>query len=305
MSDNQNTGLVAAVDRAVEFKAFGSEETVRLSIRIVQDTVCNPTKSGVKCSEKQATYFMLMCRARGLNPFEGDAYLIGYDGKNGPEFSLITAHQAFLKRAELHPEFDGMESGVIVLNDGKLIEREGDFTLDSDTLQGGWATVFFKNRKHPIRRKLNLKTFNKGYSQWAANPAGMIVKCAEADALRSAFPTKLGGLYLAQEREFQPEIVMPPEPAQERSKAETESMKPTAQESAADQSTATLFDEAAKVGVTFQDIIQWGDETGNIPDATSIPSEEEFPANIAKRLLRAKDSMFKAILSRKQKELKV
>ena len=28
----------------------------------------------------------------------------------------------------------------------------------------------------------------------------MIVKCAEADALRSAFPTHLGGLYLAEER---------------------------------------------------------------------------------------------------------
>jgi hypothetical protein len=38
---------------------------------------------------------------------------------------------------------------------------------------------------------------------WKRDPAGMICKCAEADALRSAFPTLLSGMFLAEEREVQ------------------------------------------------------------------------------------------------------
>merc|ERR1711991_914366 len=58
--------------------------------------------------------FLMLCRARKLNPFEGDAYLVGYDSKDGAKFSLITSHQALLKRAELCQQFDGMESGLIL-----------------------------------------------------------------------------------------------------------------------------------------------------------------------------------------------
>lgn len=44
-----------------------------------------------------------------------------------------------------------------------------------------------------------MERFNKGFAQWAVDPAGMICKCAEADALRSSFPTLLGGLYMRDE----------------------------------------------------------------------------------------------------------
>ena len=131
----------------------------------------------------------MLCKAKRLNPFEGDAYLIGYDSKDGPSFSLITAHQAFLKRAECNDEYDGMESGVIVSNGGSLVDRIGDFTMDDDKLVGAWARVHFKNRGHAMEKRVKLTTFNKGFGRWNIDPAGMIVKCAEADALRSAFPT--------------------------------------------------------------------------------------------------------------------
>jgi len=143
--------------------------------------------------------FLMMCRARKLDPFEGDSFFIGFDTQDGPRFSLITAHQAFLKRAELNPEYDGMESGVIVIRDNAAIELEGDFHLDSDTLVGGWCRVYFKNRSKPMFKRVKLTTFNKGTQLWASNPSGMITKCAEADALRSSFPTLLGGLYLKEE----------------------------------------------------------------------------------------------------------
>ncbi len=64
---------------------------------------------------------------------------------------------------------------------------------------GGWATVFFKNRKQPMNKRVRLKRFQKAWGIWQEDPAGMICKCAEADALRSSFPTMLGGLYLREE----------------------------------------------------------------------------------------------------------
>ena len=48
-----------------------------------------------------------------------------------------------------------------------------------------------------------------------------------------------------------------------------------------------LSDMLAKDGMTFDDLVKWGDETGNIPDARSIASFDEIPKAVAVRLLRA------------------
>jgi phage recombination protein Bet len=183
----------------VEFVPFGTKDKISLTIEIVKRLIAVKTKQGKTCSDEDAFKFMLMCQARKLNPFEGDAYLIGYDSQAGPSFSLITAHQAFLKRAELHEEFDGMESGTIVQREGKVIDLVGDWHMPNDSILGGWATVFFKHRAHPMTKRVRLARFNKNYGIWRDDPAGMIVKCAEADALRSSFPTMLGGMYITEE----------------------------------------------------------------------------------------------------------
>lgn len=185
--------------KLIEFVPFGAKDAIQLSVAIVKRLVAVRTKTGKECSNDEAIKFMLMCQAKKLNPFEGDAFLIGYDTQDGPKFSLITAHQAFLKRAEVHQEFDGMESGVIVQRQGELLDLLGDWHMPNDVVLGGWATVFFKNRSHPMKKRLRLSRFNKGFGIWRDDPAGMIVKCAEADALRSSFPTMLGGMFIREE----------------------------------------------------------------------------------------------------------
>lgn len=198
---SKETAIVKTEEKVMEFVPFGSDDKIKLSIAIVKNLVAVKTKSGATCSDNDAIKFMMMCQARRLNPFEGDSFLIGYDGKDGPTYSLITAHQAFLKRAELHPEYNGMKSGVIVGRKDQVLDLEGDFYLEGDTVMGGWATVYFKNREHPMNKRVRLKRFQKQFGIWQEDPAGMIVKCAEADALRSSFPTMLGGLYLREEVE--------------------------------------------------------------------------------------------------------
>lgn len=215
--------IEALLRKEFTFKPFLQEEPLTLTPQSVMRFIATKTKSGHECTVEQATKFCMLCKARGLNPWEGDAFLTGYDTKDGPQFSLITAYQAFLKRAEVHPEFDGFECGITVRRkladaDGNVstqtLDLDGEILEPSDNLIGAWARVHRKNRKIPAYRRVNLAAFDKGYSRWNADKAGMIVKCAAAKALRESFPNALGGMYIAGEM---PEGEQPTEAAEEKS----------------------------------------------------------------------------------------
>lgn len=210
----QSAVAVVDAEKPVTYLAFASNVEVRLTPRMVIDFLCIPTRNGTKCNIADAVKYMKMCEARRLNPWEGDAFLQGYEGDGGIKFNLITAHQAFLKRAEVSEHYDGKQSGVVVMvkeGDGTEIELEGDiFNRNRYTLVGGWCKAYRKDRRFPEYKRLDLDTFSTGYSRWKKDPAGMIVKCAEADALRSAFPTVIGGLYLAEELGLEEKNVTPP-----------------------------------------------------------------------------------------------
>src|ERR1044071_5700867 len=128
-------------EAVIEFRPFGETDTIKLTVAIVKQFCCTPTRSGQVCSDRDALRFAMLCRAQKLDPFVNDAYLVGYDGKNGAQFSLITAHQVFLKRAEASPDYEGMESGIILLGSEGISEREGDFCLPDENVVSGWARV--------------------------------------------------------------------------------------------------------------------------------------------------------------------
>jgi phage recombination protein Bet len=190
-----------ADDRVYSFVPFGAKEEIGLTVATIRTFIAGKTKKGYAPSDVQCLKFIMLCKARALNPWEGDAFLVGYDNeKEGPTFSLITAHQAFLKRAEGHPSYDGMESGVIVLNkDGDEEERQGDFLREGERLLGGWAKVHRKDRKVPKYERVELKVYYKDNPFWKRDPAGMIVKTAESHSLSGSFPNTLGGMVLEED----------------------------------------------------------------------------------------------------------
>lgn len=187
--------------RTVEFTPLGEAASITLSIQQLKIAgIVRPTKQGHMPDDGTILTFMLRCKAQGLNPFVGDAFLLGYDSQSGPEFSLITAVQSLYKRAELAGDFDGMESGVIVENtDGELLDLPGDFVPRGTTLVGAWAKGWRKSMTRPVTERMNREPFDKKRSQWSSNPQGMLVKVAEASVLRRLFPTTCGGLYTQDE----------------------------------------------------------------------------------------------------------
>lgn len=318
MNENQNkvTTLVKNDERSIEFVPYGAADKIKLSVKIIQTMIATPTKSGRTCDDRQAMRFLMLCSAQRLNPFAGDAYLIGYDGKDGPQFSLITAHQAFLKRAEASKDFDGMESGVIVRHkeSGDLKDFEGDFFDDQFyDLIGAWSRVHHKSHKIPTLRRAALKTYKKSYGLWAApeNHAMMIVKVAEADALRSTFPTLLGGLYAEGEA-----LTVESEPVNQRAarlvatshsaivdapqaESKGEAIIPPTDQTTAQDELAVLIE---REGYTFEQLMKWGEETGNIKDAGSLPDMASIPLEVTKRLLRAQAGLLKGLAEIKGRE---
>lgn len=221
--------LLAMDAKGVEFAPFATQETIRLSVPMVQAYIATPSKDGHVPNPRQCTRFIMLCKARRLNPFEGDAFMVPFwdPATNQHEWSLITSHNALLKRGEMHPDYNGKKSGVIFApaivcgacngvgviehklcpmcsGRGELDEIEGDYLPElfrgqKVSLVGGWCRVFYQGKTNPEYQRLKLATYAKTFGVWKFDAPGMICKCAEAAALRSAFPNTLGGMYLREE----------------------------------------------------------------------------------------------------------
>lgn len=194
---------------AVTYEVDGNK--VILTPSIVQQYIVG-TDSPITIQEFK--FFSELCKARGLNPFLKEAYCIKYG--NQPA-QIVVGKDAIIKRAVLNPEFDGIESGVIVIKDDNITERKGCFVAPNENLVGGWAKVYRKNWTHPTYCSVGLeevasrKKDGSLNSMWASKPATMVEKVAKVRALRETFIENLGGLYDADEVE-QNNAVDVPEP---------------------------------------------------------------------------------------------
>jgi len=161
-------------------------------------------------SVEEALMFLQVCKIKNLNPFSpGEVFLIKYD-KTQPA-SIVVGKYAFTKKADQHPDYQGYQSGIIVMTtDGKIEEREGTFYLPKgrnakegdvfETLLGGWARIKRANRedvvvKVALHECIKYKKDGQPNRSWAEQPATMVCKNAVVRGLRDAFPAELGGLY--------------------------------------------------------------------------------------------------------------
>lgn len=199
---------------AVTYNVGDSE--VKLTPKIVSEYLTG----GANITLPEFKMFSELCKARGLNPFLKEAYIIKYG--NSPA-QIVVGKDAILKRAILHDQFDGREQGVIVVTaEGETIERKGTFYLGSETLVGGWAKVYRKNWKFPVYITVSFNevaqtkrdgTLNQ---QWATKGPTMVEKVALVRALREAFVEDVSGMYDADEMGVElPSVTITQEPEQE------------------------------------------------------------------------------------------
>ena len=184
---------------AVVYEVDGQQ--IKLTPKIVQDYIVG---TNAQITMPEFKMFTELCKVRGLNPFLREAYLIKYS--NSQPASIVVGKDAILKRAVLNPKYNGMNSGIYVINEnGEEIKRTGTFKLPTETLVGGWAEVFRKDWDNSIESSVSLeeaiqrKGNGEPNSNWSKQPATMIEKVAKVRALREAFVEDLGGMYEAEE----------------------------------------------------------------------------------------------------------
>ena len=187
-------------DKVMNFKV--GNDNVQLSINLVKRYLSGDNPN---VTESEIIYFMKLCKARGLNPYIRDAYLIKYG--NQPA-AIIVAKDAVEKRAIQNPKYDGKEVGIYVENKetGELIKREGSILRkNKEELVGAWCTVYRKDWKYPITKEVNFDEYiqkkkdGTPNTNWEKRPVTMITKVAIVQALREAFIEELSGMYEAEE----------------------------------------------------------------------------------------------------------
>jgi phage recombination protein Bet len=179
-------------------------QKIELTPSIVKDYLVSGNKDLVTMQE--VVMFINLCKNSGLNPWLKEAYLIKYS--NNEPATLVTAKEAFQKRAEDNPFYDGAEAGIIVYNKetGEVTYRLGTMKFPEEEVIGGYAEVWRKDRAHSTRIEVSFEEYagrkkdGTLNGQWQKKPATMIRKVALVQALREAFPKAFGGLYTAEEQ---------------------------------------------------------------------------------------------------------
>lgn len=191
----------AQKEQMVEYEANGMKIT--LTPQIVKNYLVSGNKEAVTMQE--LAMFINLCKFSKLNPWVKEAYCIKYG--NEPA-TMVVGKEAFQKRAEANPNYDGAEAGVIVRDGttGEIIYRKGTLKLPDEEILGGYAEVWRKDRSHSTRIEVSLEEYagrKKDGSlngQWSKKPATMIRKVALVQALRETFPSSFGGMYTAEEQ---------------------------------------------------------------------------------------------------------
>lgn len=148
-------------------------------------TLRNTVAPGLTDSE--FALFAEIVKSTGLNPVTKEVWAI----KAGGRLQLMTGINGFLRIANSHPMFDGMEV---------------EFEWDNKQLVSATAKVYRKDRRFPAVATAYMNEYGKPSPIWKTMPSVMLSKCAKSLAIREAFVQELGGLYTQEEMpaEFAP-----------------------------------------------------------------------------------------------------
>lgn len=149
-------------------------------IELIKRTVC------VGASNDELQLFLHVCTKTGLDPFMKQIYAI----KRGGKMTIQTSIDGFRLTADRTGCYaPGRESSFVYDSEAKLISATA--YIRKKTLDGTW---------HEVCGTAHWAEFYPGNNSfWGKMPHVMLGKCAEAVALRRAFPAELSSVYTADE----------------------------------------------------------------------------------------------------------
>jgi phage recombination protein Bet len=148
--------------------------------------------------------FLSLSRQSGLNPLSNQIWCIGRASKGRVEWAVQTGIDGFRLVADKSAKYAGQDAAEWMTDSGEWVDAfipklHGDHPLAAR------VRVYRDDWERPAVGVAEwgayVQTTAKGEltSMWKKQGAGQLAKCAEALALRKAFPMDLSGLYTADE----------------------------------------------------------------------------------------------------------
>jgi len=139
-----------------------------------------------EATDLEIDYFFQSCNRLGLDPISKQIYAImRFDKRAGrKKLTIQVSIDGYRSKAAETDEYAGSDDAVFVYKDGAIVQAT--------------VTVYRITKGHrcPFTATARWAEYaDTSNPQWKQKPHVMLAKCAEALALRKAFPAELGGTY--------------------------------------------------------------------------------------------------------------
>lgn len=145
------------------------------------------------CTDDELKFYIYTCQRKGVHPLDKMIHPVARTGADGSRVVSFQAGIDFMRSdAESTGEYDGQDAP----------EFEFDDPQNPDWPTKATVKIYRKGMTRPFIGEARWKEFYPGEKmgfQWRKMPCVMLAKCAEAQALRKAFPKKLADLYTPEE----------------------------------------------------------------------------------------------------------
>lgn len=214
---DKEKGEVKVIEKIIENRqiapidAFG--KLSRTQIELVKRTVAKGA------SDDELKLFITVCHGAQLNPFLRQAHLVPFwDSKDGIERrAIIVGIDGFRAIAEGSgnyagnddPEFDGEKELECEVWEGKAKAKKKIIVPDKAKVS---VYKIVEGQRYPFSATARWSEYYPGEkkgARWHSMPYMMLGKCAEALALRKAFPKLLSGIYAQEEMEQANQVANP------------------------------------------------------------------------------------------------
>ena len=196
-------------------------EEMRLSMQVVKKYLVQGRAEFV--TEQELVYFMHECKARKLNPFLKECWLIKYSPKDNAQIVESIHHKR--NRARRHPDCQGWSKGILYVDEKGEVNQSIYPMLPSDDcrLIGGWFSATPKGWTEPFFHSVSLASVIKRKKDggltafWTAEKQPQqVMKVAESQGLSALWGDEIGNAVIPEEVggiDFEREA--PPQPGPE------------------------------------------------------------------------------------------